>query len=487
MSKQHNSKVADGSGLVAVVSPQNANKSNDLCENKDPQKSNMVVTLYDLGLRSRDDVKQLIETGLFPDQLLVLKNDITVHRLNLPKFSRRYRTNELSRKDQLSNIIDGELNGFTVVQGVAYTTSSKAQSSTQLKKRRAKLTKANFAFGLDGLPIQQHGNMTVIQQETNPVDQSLCSDSACVEEEAPVAPVVGDSKTADNISVVCESSAPSERSDLDAICDLIDKLEKSDLAIVYRYAQRKYDQTPGTPVAPAKKSRRKKKKQTVVTPVLSEVEYPALPKVDLPVEIPAEFTEVLDLPKKKKRKQRKARIPLFEVAVDASVEIEQHGNVVSKENNVSPNIAAPASPTKKKKVVYKPFVDQSSPDKPTFDFVLPAKVKQGSSVHQCPIAKYPLHLWKRALNASPSLSIEEVAEKEFKRMVKSSLIHWTLQWKRSSTDRNPWLADWNATIRQLMKYDMKEWYNAYQAFKDRATSFTEKNSNPQWAIEPKQN
>jgi hypothetical protein len=141
---------------------------------------------------------------------------------------------------------------------------------------------------------------------------------------------------------------------------------------------------------------------------------------------------------------------------------------------------------KKKKVYYKPFVDQSSGDRPTFDFVLPVRARQGNRVHACPIADYPLFLWKRALTAWPSLSVEEVAEKEFKRMVKSSLIHWTLQWKRSSTDRNPWLADWNATIRQLTKYDMKEWYNAYQAFRDRATSYAEKNSNPQWAIEPKQ-
>ncbi|QCI31822.1 ORF1 [Agrotis ipsilon Nora virus] len=487
MSKQHSNQVADGSGLVTVVSPQHANKPNDFSENKDFSKSNMVITLYDLGLRSRDDVKQLIETGLFPDQLLALKNELTVAQLNLPKFSRRYQTNELSRKAQLSNIIDGELNGFTVTQGVAHTTSFKAQSNTQLKKRRAKLTKANFAFGLDGLPITQHGNMTAINEDTNLVDESLCSDTTC-QSETSVQLEVEEPQMIETSSVICESSTPSEYNDVDAICDLIDKLEKSDLAIVYRYAQRKYDQTPGLPVVPTKKPRKKKKKQTVeAPPVLSEKEYPSLQK-EIPLPEETVSVETLDLPKKKKkRKQRKAQTPLFGGAADSGVEIEEHGNVVSKEATSSDEVSIPASPVKKKKIVFKPFIDQSSSDQPKFDFVLPAKSKQGSSIHQCPIAKYPLHLWKRALNKWPNHSIEEVAEAEFKRMVKSSLIHWTLQWKRSSTDRNPWLADWNATIRQLMKYDMKEWYNAYQAFRDRATSYAEKNSNPQWATEPKQN
>lgn len=486
MSKQHNNQVADGSGLVTVVSSKNANKPNDPSANKD-SKLNMVITLYDLGLRSRDDVKQLIETGLFPDQLLALKNEVAVTRLNLPKFSRRYRTNELSRKAQLSNIIDGELNGFTVIQGVAHTTSFKAQSSAQLKKRRAKLSKANFAFGLDGSPITQHGDMTVINEDNNLVDQDLRPDTAC-QVEVPVELEVKEAQITDISSLVCEFSTSSEYSDVDAICDLIDKLEKSDLAIIYRYAQRKYDQTPGLPVVPTKKPRKKKKKQVVDAPsVLSEKEYPALQR-DIPCQKEPESAESFDLPKKKrKRKQRKAQTPLFGGAADSSVEIKEHGNVVSKEASVPVENSMPVLLVKKKKSVFKPFIDQSSPEQPKFNFVLPAKIKQGSSMHQCPIARYPLHLWKRALNKWPNHSIEEVAEEEFKRMVKSSLIHWTLQWKRSSTDRNPWLADWNATIRQLMKYDMEEWYNAYQAFKDRATSYAEKNSNPQWATEPKQN
>jgi uncharacterized ubiquitin-like protein YukD len=291
MSKQHQLKVADGSGLVTVVSSINANKPNDSSEKMDFNNYNMVITLYDLGLRSCEDVKQLIETGLFPDQLLAIKNELTVARLNLPKFSRRYRTNELSRKDQLSSIVNGELSGFTVTAGAAHVVGLKPQSNTQLKKQRAKLTKANFAFKLDGTPIQQHSKMQVIQEEEILVHHGVCHDVACETLE---------------ISEVVEEI---EHMGVDAVCRLIDKLEKSDLAVIYRYAQRKYDLIPGIPVV-STKSRKKRKKQAVVS-TLSIEEFPALVAVSS-MDISIETVEVSKSPKR--RRKKKTSILFGEVA-----------------------------------------------------------------------------------------------------------------------------------------------------------------------------
>lgn len=444
----HPGVVAD-SGLVVGTSSKNINKPHDVSKEY----------RYD-GFKCKE-VRDLVLGG----NQAAIQAEILKIRASLPKFPKGSRNRELSREAKMCCVFDGTVGEFKIESGVASKITPVSVSKTQLKKQAAKLTKANFAFDLRGKPII---NMDSKQKENNnQVALDLCQEVIEQGQEAKI-----------HLSIY----------------EQIDIMNLEELEKLYRYAQRKYDMIKNP----------KKVKQTTVHKVVTKPTTQVNPvkveqhgdinlgisscstvaeKKQALVDVCAgDQTLVQPRPKYLRGDDMGHRISPSsgEVGYDENCG-KSIGKIISEENTITNQLDKTYA-----KIVKNP---RPKPMDTGFVFNFPERTNKAQTryLYDCPIDDYPLFLWKRALKRWPRLHIEDVATDEYKRMLRSSLIYWTSQWRRSSTSRNPYLVNWNGTIRALMKDHMKkDWYRAYESFRDRVTSFCEGNTNPNWATEPKQ-